>query len=166
MGNLGTFKPYCLRGHDRKIHADKTGHCRACRSTQDKERLATFKPRCVRGHDRNNNVDSRGHCQTCKKERWRKTQTEYSWQYAGIIKDDGSPFNMNDYNRAFQIQGGQCGCCQRHQSLFKRTLVVDHCHKTGLFRGLLCFHCNLVLGMMQDDSEMLENFKAYLEKNR
>lgn len=36
----------------------------------------------------------------------------------------------------------QCAICKRHESEFKKRLAVDHSHKTGRVRGLLCFYCN------------------------
>ena len=39
-------------------------------------------------------------------------------------------------------QGAKCGICQKPESGFKMRLAVDHNHKTGLVRGLLCYRCN------------------------
>jgi len=38
--------------------------------------------------------------------------------------------------------GDQCAICKRPRSAFKNRLSVDHAHKTGRIRGLLCFFCN------------------------
>lgn len=45
---------------------------------------------------------------------------------------------------------GFCDCCGRHESGFKRLLVMDHCHVTGNFRGWLCDECNKGLGHLRD----------------
>lgn len=42
----------------------------------------------------------------------------------------------------YRLQEGKCAICKRHESEFKRRLSVDHNHKTGKVRGLLCFQCN------------------------
>lgn len=39
-------------------------------------------------------------------------------------------------------QNGKCGICQKPESSFKMRLAVDHNHKTGQVRGLLCYRCN------------------------
>ena len=39
-------------------------------------------------------------------------------------------------------QDGKCGICGKPESAFKCRLAVDHNHKTGLVRGLLCYRCN------------------------
>lgn len=39
-------------------------------------------------------------------------------------------------------QQGCCAICRKPESAFKRRLNVDHNHKTGLVRGLLCYRCN------------------------
>lgn len=48
---------------------------------------------------------------------------------------------------------GRCEICRR-----PRKLVVDHCHKTGKVRGMLCYTCNVYLGMMGDSVRRLKRF--------
>lgn len=43
--------------------------------------------------------------------------------------------------------------------------VVDHCHETGVTRGLLCGSCNVMLGKAQDRTDWLENAINYLKKD-
>lgn len=40
------------------------------------------------------------------------------------------------------IQNRKCGVCGKAESEFKNRLAVDHNHKTGQVRGLLCYRCN------------------------
>ena len=70
---------------------------------------------------------------------------------------------LEDYDKMFSKQNGCCTICNRHQSEFKKALAVDHCHVTGLVRGLLCSDCNLILGNAQDKIEILVNAIDYLK---
>jgi len=47
----------------------------------------------------------------------------------------------------------------------KRRIVFDHCHATGKFRGWICHQCNLVLGLVNDDPQILQGLITYLGKN-
>lgn len=61
-------------------------------------------------------------------------------------------------------QGNKCKICETHESEFDKRLAVDHCHKTGKVRGLLCSSCNTSLGKFKDDPEILRRAINYLER--
>lgn len=50
--------------------------------------------------------------------------------------------SLLQYHAMLLIQGYCCAICKKHNSLFVKSLSVDHNHKTGKTRGLLCFYCN------------------------
>lgn len=67
-----------------------------------------------------------------------------------------------EYWAIYEFQGGKCYICQRATGTRKR-LSVDHCHKTGVIRGLLCSPCNRdVLGHLRDCIESLKRAIRYL----
>jgi hypothetical protein len=67
-------------------------------------------------------------------------------------------------------QGNVCAICHRPEKVVRdgkqKALAVDHDHATGKVRGLLCSTCNLVLGRMEDNPDLLRNAVFYLEQHR
>lgn len=63
-------------------------------------------------------------------------------------------------------QNGRCAICGLSDTS-KPTVfpVVDHCHKTGAVRGLLCANCNKGLGHFKDDINLLFSAAMYLKRN-
>ncbi|MEW2811425.1 endonuclease VII domain-containing protein [Streptomyces massasporeus] len=55
-------------------------------------------------------------------------------------------------------QGGVCCIC-----LSALPEHVDHCHKTGRVRGVLCFSCNAALGQFKDRPDAIRRAAAYVE---
>lgn len=66
------------------------------------------------------------------------------------------------FEEMLKAQGGVCAICF-HVSEDGRQLCVDHCHKTGKIRGLLCSACNTGIGLMKDDVSLMENAIKYLQ---
>lgn len=67
-----------------------------------------------------------------------------------------------EYWEIYEFQGGRCYICQRANGKVKR-LSVDHDHKTGIVRGLLCTMCNkYTLGWARDCIEFFKRAIAYL----
>lgn len=61
-------------------------------------------------------------------------------------------------------QGGCCAICQRALTEANRETHVDHDHKTGRVRGLLCRRCNSGLGFFGDSVEALRAAILYLQR--
>jgi hypothetical protein len=72
-------------------------------------------------------------------------------------------FSIDEYNNMFKMQNGCCAICKTHQSELKKSLSVDHCHKTGKVRGLLCDSCNRGIGLLKDDPKILQIALEYLK---
>lgn len=65
----------------------------------------------------------------------------------------------------FERQAGVCAICGRDGAVgHKEVLAVDHCHRTGEVRGLLCDSCNRGIGLLCDDPELLRVAAIYLEE--
>lgn len=68
---------------------------------------------------------------------------------------------LQDKMELFQKQNGQCAICP---FLFETVYAahVDHDHKTGGVRGLLCSSCNLMIGKSKDNIVILQKAIDYL----
>lgn len=63
------------------------------------------------------------------------------------------------------LQNDRCAICLVDlSSLPPKHVHVDHCHETGVHRGILCHGCNTGIGSLRDDPELLRKAAAYLEK--
>ncbi len=66
-------------------------------------------------------------------------------------------------------QDNLCAICNKPETQVRQGLViklaVDHCHKTGIVRGLLCTKCNKGLGMFLDNSDNLIKASEYLNQS-
>lgn len=75
------------------------------------------------------------------------------------------------YEILLQNQKNKCNICKKVEVKKDSTgkvqnLSVDHCHKTGKIRGLLCDKCNLGLGHFKDNVKYLKNAIKHLNNNR
>ena len=86
----------------------------------------------------------------------RQTRTKYKVEFEEIID-------------LYDNQNGRCAICDKHfdiSLISKRNgLHIDHCHKTGRVRGLLCSNCNTSIGKFNDNIEVLQNAIQYLMKH-
>lgn len=69
---------------------------------------------------------------------------------------------LEQYNDLLTKQEHRCAICGDGQWDHKRSFSVDHDHKTGQVRGLLCLLCNTALGKFKDSQEILDKAKLYL----
>jgi hypothetical protein len=68
-----------------------------------------------------------------------------------------------DYDRMLDQQRGVCAICEGTCSTGYR-LAVDHDHKTGRVRGLLCRTCHQLIGKLNDDPARALRVSEYLTK--
>lgn len=70
------------------------------------------------------------------------------------------------YDAMLVASSGFCAICQETMNDKPHGPQIDHCHDTGLIRGLLCSNCNTALGLMGDNAETLQRAAAYLTAGR
>ena len=71
----------------------------------------------------------------------------------------------DEYDLMLLKQDNECAICRRKPRNGEKSLVVDHDHKTGVVRGLLCGKCNTSLGTFGDSIEGLERAITYLKES-
>lgn len=137
-------------GHSDRPHAGK-GMCHSCYMTK-----------WTREHPESNTGPG-----------WVKRNPERGFRYlrnGGLKRRHGLTFD--DYERMWRSQRGRCAneSCSFTSPLDladrRVGLHIDHDHKSGKLRELLCHACNLALGCVDDDSDRLLGLVAYLEKHR
>lgn len=72
--------------------------------------------------------------------------------------------SLECFNKMREEQLFSCLICKEHEDNLPKGLFVDHCHTTEKVRGLLCQHCNFLLGMAKDNKQTLLEAIKYLEK--
>ncbi len=74
-----------------------------------------------------------------------------------------------EYQAMHDAQDGCCAICHQPERTTRngkpRNLSVDHDHRTDAIRELLCNNCNALLGLVDDDIELLEAAITYLRKH-
>ena len=76
--------------------------------------------------------------------------------------------SYTEYEELLKEQSYKCALCKSDTTNNKRAerLFIDHCHKTGNVRGLLCSKCNHALGLFNDDTRLLLEAIEYLNRAR
>lgn len=88
------------------------------------------------------------------------------WRKYGITR--------GEWESLFELQGGCCAICgvplqpgpRLRTDPVMGKVCVDHCHDTGMVRGLLCDPCNKGLGSFRDNPDLLANAIKYLTQER
>lgn len=86
-----------------------------------------------------------------------KCRSHYSvWYRYGITHEQ--------FIEMLEKQNYLCKICLNKLDTEKRNAVhIDHCHETGVVRGVLCDHCNLGIGKLKDSIETLERAIQYIK---
>ena len=123
--------------------------CPRCKTTQPIDEFPISRGR----------VDGRaGHCKACCRakydpEKFRDYQLRRKYGISAV-----------EFDALLAAQGGGCAICSVAVNQDANSLAVDHCHTTGVVRGILCGRCNKALGLFQDDPTLLERAVIYLRK--
>ena len=89
------------------------------------------------------------YCKSCRK-------------YIFMLRTYG--MNRHEYKKLLKKQEYRCDICKRDLETVGRGRHLDHCHKTGKVRGVLCVGCNFGLAGFKDNPIFLESAAAYIRK--
>lgn len=66
-----------------------------------------------------------------------------------------------EYDAILAAQDNSCAVCS---SGFSKKPHVDHCHENEVIRGLLCYQCNVALGLLHDNPDRIRRLADYVEE--
>lgn len=115
------------------------------------------------------------HCRSCSSLFSPKAPSELycsdvckDFEYTSRYLERNYGITLGEYNRMLKYQECKCAICGGEgftmKECHKIKLVVDHCHTTGVVRGLLCHNCNRALGLFKDSPDSLIEAAKYLSK--
>lgn len=115
---------------------------------------------------------SRSWCRRCegaeKSRRWAEAHPEYrdtaraNNRRTQLRRKYG--MTQADYDALLEAQAGGCAVCGGPPTRNREWFDVDHCHATGVVRGLLCSSCNRSIGLLGDDPARMRAAAEYLER--
>lgn len=132
-------KSHCRRGHEYTsentyVNKDGSRTCKACRRVSQKPEK---RPISRKDYTKNRNL-----------------KVTY-----GIT--------LKQYDEMFNLQNGLCVICLKPETVKRngkeRMLCVDHNHKTGQVRKLLCTKCNWAIGHLDESSDRARTLASYLD---
>jgi len=100
------------------------------------------------------------------RERLNAQQKEYRKQHIRQIHDRHLQttygITLTEYGEKIRAQNGRCAICEQPDP----ALGVDHDHRTGVVRELLCGRCNSMLGFADDNVDLLSAAAAYVRQHQ
>lgn len=130
-----------------------------CKCKESKEKIYFYK-------DKNSKDGFDYSCKLCrnnsfqefkKTDRYKIKVRKQKW------KEQNIDINYEKYQEMFKNQGGKCAICDVDGNQFGKGMCVDHDHKTGKIRGLLCTDCNMGIGSLKDSIQILKKAVKYLK---
>jgi hypothetical protein len=137
---------------ERRVAPDGQKWCNDCQ---------TFKPLDEFGRNKNTKTGRASYCKDCHNKRSQDTRR--------LLYGGGREYHLRrryglgqvDIDQILAGQNGTCAVCGRPDPGH-----VDHDHKSGRVRGMLCFNCNQALGNVRDNLQVIYGLATYLRTSR
>ena len=102
-------------------------------------------------------------CRGCRSAAHKEWRTRFPYKQKWIRIKLLYGMTEADYEEILQEQQQRCAICREELQTGKST-HIDHCHKTGRVRGILCNGCNVALGYIKEDISLLRRIEEYLQR--
>jgi len=155
-----TAKEHGIHSSSIPIDTSPTRLCKVCNETLP---IANF-PFDHPDYDTGVEGHRRHHCQKCISASKPKATPEQQTNRKEKRLKDTYNISPKEYDDMLKSQGGKCKTCNVDIS-GKTHANVDHCHVTKKVRGLLCPNCNKALGMVGDNTAILQSLIEYLQEH-
>lgn len=154
------YKNKFRKGKDpvnKKYYSESDIKSRVCSACGENKPISEFYKSSGRYYQRE--------CKECTRIRKRKWyQTEKGKRSSANTKlKRRFGITLEEYEAMVEKAGGKCEICGTALSYNDHRLVVDHDHENGGIRGILCKACNLGIGNLQHDVNLLYKAIQYLE---
>ena len=117
--------------------------------------------------DKTRNDGLAGFCKPCllqKTQKWRdENPDELKQSQRRTRRKREYGVSREDYDSMLLEQNNKCAICK---DTIGYEAAVDHDHKTGKVRGLLCGKCNSGIGLLKDNPEILRSAAKYLDQHQ
>ena len=160
----------CKNGHVSQRVLQKKGskfksECYECISIRSKKYRAANKEKMAGFNLERRSAEYRSKVNKQRRDKY-KSQKEYRDYVRSKTYKGKYGLNIEKYDELFKSQSGKCAICGKSSKEMadKKRLAVDHDHKTGQIRGLLCSDCNTMLGHFHDDPKLCIKAASYLDK--
>lgn len=88
-----------------------------------------------------------------RKANWRSTEISRLKYVYKVSSEDAA--------KLIDRAADKCEVCERRDEY--RRLNVDHDHKTGRIRGVICHNCNIAIGLLGDAADLAQRLADYLK---
>ncbi len=110
---------------------------------------------------------NRGYTKTTKGQQQRKVYYQkYKEKQLDRKLQKKFGITLQEYKAKLDNQRGRCMICGRTPAENGKALAVDHNHKTGVVRDLLCNNCNVCLGFIENSKVDVACLKQYMDKHK
>lgn len=103
-------------------------------------------------------------CKECVKEYYRESNGTLKMYNSHLLRTYG--ITREQYEELVTAQDGKCALCRVAFPKSRYHCHLDHCHETGIVRGIVCAKCNMRIDQYEDDPDLLLRYYEYIMRGR